>query len=197
MPMILAVLFDLDGVLVDTYEVWAQLTNTVAVHLGYPPVDRDTYHSSWGQGIEADVATFYPRHTVEEVRRLYGRFYDDHLKYLRVMEGAPETLTALALPKAVITNSPAALAHRALEIARLQPHFQTVVGSDEVPRSKPAPDMVFEACRRLGIRTVDALVVGDSRYDEEAARAAGASFVRFRSFAELGRQRPFTSSRPA
>jgi len=180
-----AVLFDLDGVLVDTYEVWLHLLGDVARRLGYPPIPPDEYRKSWGQGIEVDVEQFFPRHGVEEIRRLYAGLYGDHLGHLRVMEGAREYLGALALPRAVITNSPMALARRALEAVRLWDCFQTVVGCDDVARSKPAPDMVFEACRRLRVVPADAVLVGDSCYDEEAARAAGAVFVQFRSFAEL------------
>jgi len=180
-----AVLFDLDGVLVDTYEVWLHLLNDVARRLGYPEIRRDAYHESWGQGIEVDVGNFYPRHTVEQIREEYSLRYGDHLGHLKVMEGAEAALRGLALPKAVITNSPAALARRALSIAKLEGFFQTVVGCDEVAHSKPAPDMVLEACRRLGVRPEEALVVGDSRFDEGAARAAGVPFVWFRSFGEL------------
>ncbi len=180
-----AVLFDLDGVLVDTYEVWFFLLNDVAARLGYPAVDREAYRGAWGQGIEVDVAKFYPRHTVPEIRDHYAANYGDHLGRLKVMEGAHEALDAIRLPKAVITNSPTLLAQRALETGRLSRHFDTVVGSDQVPRSKPAPDMVLEACRRLGVGPAEALVVGDSRFDEGAAQAAGARFTWFRSFAEL------------
>jgi HAD superfamily hydrolase (TIGR01509 family) len=180
-----AVLFDLDGVLVDTYRVWEVLLNDVAQRLGYPPVSPEVYQKSWGQGIEVDVRKFYPRHTVEEIRREYSRYYGDHLHHLRVMEGAAQALGSLAVPKAVITNSPTDLARRALALARLETYFDAVVGCDQVARSKPEPDMVIEACRRLGVLPPEALVVGDSRFDEGAARAAGASFVWFTSFAEL------------
>ncbi len=183
--MIRAALFDLDGVLVDTWEVWAHLLDDVARRLGYPAISREDYRAGWGQGIEADVASFYPRHTVDEVRRLYEAHYEAHLPRLRVMEGAREALDRLTLPRAVVTNSTSALARRALAIAGLGPCFGVVVGSDEVARSKPAPDMVLEACRRLGQDPSASVVIGDSRYDEEAARAAGAAFIRFRSFADL------------
>jgi phosphoglycolate phosphatase len=180
-----AVLFDLDGVLVDTYEVWFHLLNEVASRLGYPAVDREAYRKSWGQGLEEDVRKFYPRHTVEQIREQYALYYGNHLERLTVMEGADAALAALRLPKAVITNSPTPLAERALRIARLYDRFDTVVASDQVPNSKPAPDMVFEACRRLGVAPAEALVVGDSRFDEGAAASAGARFLWFRSFAEL------------
>lgn len=180
-----ALLFDLDGVLVDTYEVWFHLLNDVARRLGYPPISRETYRLTWGQGVEEDVRRFYPRHTVPQIQAEYARLYGNHLPHLRVMEGADRALGLLSLPKAVITNSPTGVAQRALALAGLKRHFATVVGSDQVARSKPAPDMVLEACRRLEVSPPEAIVVGDSRFDQEAARAAGAAFILFRSFAEL------------
>lgn len=180
-----AILFDLDGVLVDTYELWVKLIEDVTRRLGYPDISRKIFETTWGQGIEQDIKTFFPRHTVEEIRGAYAEHYETYLPLMKVMEGADPAIRGMALPKAVITNSPAGLARLALKSARLLDHFREVVGSDDVAHSKPAPDVIFEACRRLGVAPERTVVVGDSRFDEEAARAAGAGFVFFRSFAEL------------
>jgi HAD superfamily hydrolase (TIGR01509 family) len=180
-----AILFDLDGVLVDTYEVWFQLLNEVARRNHYPPITREQYKTSWGQGLEVDLKLYYTRHTIEQLREEYDRWYGDFLHHLRVMEGADQALRSIALPKAVITNSPSGLARRALSLAKLESYFDTVVGSDQVAHSKPAPDGVLEACRRLGVQPEETIMVGDSRFDEGAARAAGAGFRWFTSFAEL------------
>ena len=183
--MLKAILFDLDGVLVDTYEVWFELLNEVARRHGYPPIGAEAYRKSWGQGIEVDVSLYYTRHTVAQIRDEYARYYGDFLHHLKVMEGADRTLRSLSQPKAVITNSPVGLARRALALAKLDGHFKTVVGCDEVSRSKPAPDGVLEACRRLGVSPAESLMIGDSRFDEGAAQAAGVPFRWFTSFAEL------------
>ena len=180
-----AVLFDLDGVLVDTYDLWFHLINTVARRLGCPPVPAEVYRPTFGQGLEADIDRFYPGFTVDQIRAQYDLYYDAHLVHLKAIEGAAAALRSIALPKAVITNSPTGAARLALRKVNLEGYFQTVVGSDQVAASKPAPDEVFEACRRLGVTPAEALVVGDSRFDEGAAKAAGAPFVWFRSFAEL------------
>lgn len=180
-----AILFDLDGVLVDTYEVWFQLLNEVARRHGYAPIDAEAYRKSWGQGIEVDVKLYYTRHTVEQIRDEYARYYGDFLHHLKVMEGADQALRSIRLPKAVITNSPTGLARKALSLANLESHFAAVVGCDEVARSKPAADGVIEACRRLGVSPADTILVGDSRFDEGAAQAAGIPFRWFTSFAEL------------
>jgi phosphoglycolate phosphatase/AHBA synthesis associated protein len=180
-----AILFDLDGVLVDTYDVWFFLLNQVTSQLGYPPITAEQYKDSWGQGIETDVKLYYTRHTVEQIRDEYAKYYGDHLHHLKVMDGADATLKSIGLPKAVITNSPTGLARRALGLAKLEHHFQTIVGCDEVANSKPAPDGILEACRRLGVKPQETIMIGDSRFDEGAAKAAGTGFRWFKSFASL------------
>lgn len=173
-----AVLFDLDGVLIDSYEVWFHLLASLAEELGYPPVEREAFRAGWGQGIEADVRRFYPRHTVGELEALYAARFEAHLSHLAVMEGVGEVFAALrrrGLPSAVITNTPASMA-RAL-VARAGATPDTVVGGTDVPRAKPAPDMVLEACARLGVEPAAAWVVGDTEFDRAAARAAGARFA--------------------
>lgn len=183
--MVKAILFDLDGVLVDSYEVWFHLLNAVAAKHLYAPITREMYKNSWGQGLEVDVKLYYTRHTVEQLRAEYDVLYPDYLHHMKVMEGAADTLKSITLPKAVITNSPGSLARIALSVAKLDGYLDTVVGSDEVPHSKPAPDGIFEACRRLGVQPAETIMVGDSKFDEGAAKAAGTGFRWFTSFATL------------
>lgn len=173
-----AVLFDLDGVLVDSYEVWLHVMNDVARELGYPPIPRETFHESWGQGIEEDQRRFFPRHGVPEIEARYDAAFPAHLAHLGVAEAVPEVfrrLEALALPSAVVTNTPAPLARTLVARARARP--DALVGGTDVPRPKPAPDMVLRACELLDAPPERALLVGDSRYDRDAARAAGVPFA--------------------
>ena len=85
-----AVLFDLDGVLIDSYEVWFHLLAALAAELGFADVAREGFRAGWGQGIEADVQRFYPRHSVQELEALYAARFSDHLRHLSVMEGVGE-----------------------------------------------------------------------------------------------------------
>ena len=173
-----AILFDLDGVLVDSYEVWLHLLQALAREHGYPPVSREVFHAGWGQGIQADVERFFPRHSVAELEALYAAGFAAQLGHLRVMDGVGEVFGALrerGLPSAVITNTPASMA-RAI-VARAGATPDVLVGGTDVARAKPAPDMVLLACDRLGVAPGASWVVGDTAYDLEAARAAGARFA--------------------
>jgi phosphoglycolate phosphatase/AHBA synthesis associated protein len=173
-----AVLFDLDGVLVDSYQVWFHLMNGAARDLGYPPISPEVFHSCWGQGIEADVEKFFDRHSVAEIETYYGGHFCDHLEHLGVVPEVPrvfETLRERSLRTAVITNTPAAIAWDVVNRTGGRPDL--LVGGTDVPLPKPAPDMVLRACELLEIAPGESLVVGDSRYDREAARAAGTLFA--------------------
>lgn len=177
-----AVLFDLDGVLIDSYRVWFHVLNGVATGQGYPAVSAEQFRATWGQGVEADVRSFFPRHTVPEVERLYDAEYPRHLAHLTVDPEAAPLLAALGsrgLGTAVVTNTPAPLTRRILAHGKLQ--ADVLVGGTDVPLPKPAPDMVLRACELLGVGPQEAILVGDSRYDREAARAAGVRFVGFRT----------------
>jgi HAD superfamily hydrolase (TIGR01509 family) len=175
-----AVLFDLDGVLVESYEVWFSLLRALTQELGYPALTREAFRAGWGQGIQADVETIFLRQTVPELERLYAERFGDHLAHLAVAAGVPETFAALrarGLASAVITNTPASMA-RAL-VARAGGTPDVLIGGTDVENAKPAPDMVLLACAKLGVAPGEAWVVGDTAYDRDAARAAGAGFAGF------------------
>jgi HAD superfamily hydrolase (TIGR01509 family) len=195
MPELRAVLFDLDGVLIESYEVWLSLLQALAAKLGYPPVTREAFAAGWGQGIQADVETIFTRQTVPELEQLYADHFEEHLDRLEVADGVADVFTAIrarGLRSAVITNTPAGMA-RAL-VARAGGTPDVLIGGTDVVEAKPAPDMVLLACRRLGVAPGAAIVVGDTEYDRKAAQAAGARFagvgidgeVRFARVAELG-----------
>jgi len=173
-----AVLFDLDGVLIDSFEVWFRLLGSIAADFGYPAISREVFRSGLGQGIEADVRRFFPRHTVPELERLYVERFSAHLAHLAVAEGVPALFAALrrrGVGTGVITNTPADLARSLVARAGATP--DVLVGGTDVARPKPAPDMVTHACAGLGVEPGSAWVVGDTAFDREAARGAGAHFA--------------------
>ena len=176
-----ALLFDLDGVLVESDEVWFRVLNGVAEELGYPAVSREEFLAADGQGIEADVERWYPKHSIETIERLYAQHFPRNLEHSAPMQGVPELFAELrerAIPTAVVTNTPNPIATWVVRHVGATP--DQVVGGTDVPHSKPSPDIVLEACRRLSVAAGAAWLLGDSRYDKEAAEAAGARFVGFR-----------------
>ena len=173
-----AVLFDMDGVLVDSFEAWVCLMNATALHFGFPPVGREQFRAVYGQPTEEDVRMFFPGRTVAEVEDFYDAHFGDYTQHVEGNPEAPGVLAALremGVGVAVITNTPSLLARRILDGLGLAP--DELVGGSDVPAPKPAPDMVLRACGLLGVVPEDALVVGDSAYDRQAAAAAGVRFA--------------------
>ena len=173
-----AILFDLDGVLIDSYWVWFHLLNHTARALGYPDISDDVYKATWGQSTTADRDRFFPRHEVSKVEAFYDAHYFEHLEHLRVPPEVPDVfarLKELELGSAVCTNTQSSLAVEIVKRAGATPTI--VVGGNDVPRGKPAPDMLLRACELLGVPVDAAWMIGDSHYDRDAARAAGMYFV--------------------
>lgn len=178
LPPPAAVLFDLDGVLLHSYWVWFHLLNDAAQSWGYPPIDKGAFDHGWGQSTEADRESFFPEQDVAEIEAFFKAHFMDHVEHMEVPDRVSDVfacLEALEIPSAVITNTQSNLATALVERAGASPNL--VVGANDVARPKPAPDIVLHAAARLGVDPRSSWVVGDSKYDREAAEAAGAHFV--------------------
>mgnify|MGYP006162045101 CR=1 FL=1 len=176
--MISAVLFDMDGVLVDSFNGWLALVNSAANHFGRAPISRDEFLKVYGQSTQLDVELFFPLQSVEEVDGYYETQLGILAENVKLMPGAKKTLekiTSRGIGTAVITNTGGGLARSIL--GKLELHPQYIVGGDEVVNAKPAPDMLVLACELLGVSTADVVMVGDSRFDVEAAFAAGVNSI--------------------
>lgn len=176
-----AVLFDLDGVLIDSSEAWFQVVGDAADRWNLPRISRERFHECFGQSVEDDVRTLFPTRTVQEVADFYERGFARQIDYIAVDPDAKQVLRELevrGVGTAIITNTPSALSRRIL--SRLGIGAKVMLGDGDVPHPKPAPDLVLEACRILEVEPASALVVGDTHYDREAAQAAGASFAGMR-----------------
>jgi HAD superfamily hydrolase (TIGR01509 family) len=185
-----AVLFDMDGVLVDSFEAWFRLMNHAARDLGYSPITRPQFHEIWGQGVDLDVKLFFTQHNVAEVESFYNRHFREYAQHIRVNSQAKfvfEELRKRGRGTAVITNTPSPIAREVLHHAGLQP--DVLIGGTDVPKGKPAPDMVFKALEQLGSSKEEAILVGDSHFDREAAASAGITFHHYdiQSEDELGK----------
>ena len=173
-----AILFDLDGVLIESYAVWFHLLNQTSRGLGYSGISEELYRLSWGQSTLADRDRFFPQHSVDEVERFYQEHYFEHLEHLVVPEEVPALFLELRekrIATAVVTNTQKSLATSIVAKAGATP--DVVVGGGDAPRSKPAPDPLLLAARLLNVPPKEAWMVGDTTFDRDAAREAGMWFV--------------------
>lgn len=175
-----AILFDLDGVLVDSMDAWHGAVAEAGVRFRGHAVTREEIAATFGQGTGADVEVFGLSCTPAELDAFYEAELPHHLAAVRVAPDARRVIEALAargLPRALVTNTVGSLARELVALAVPLELFGSLATADRVTCPKPDPDLVLLACTELGVDPRDAWLVGDSRYDQAAARAAGAFFV--------------------
>lgn len=186
-----AVVFDMDGLLLDTETLWHEAE-----------VELFTRHGSsfsWEDkmaviGTSFDQTAHYfgerlgasPEGGAALVREMLDIM---HARLQRQVEGRPGAVELVErlrgrIPLAVASNSPRMLVDTALATARLTGVFDAVVTSDDVVHGKPAPDIYLLACERVGVRPEDALALEDSPSGIAAAKAAGLACIGVPQFAE-------------
>lgn len=188
-PPLRAVIFDLDGTLLDSAPDLAFAANRMLAALGMPGRDCALLATFIGKGIprlveralagsldgEAEAAL------MARARPLYERFYEEESgRRTSVYPGVAEGLEMLqreGLPLACVTNKAERFTHALLADKGLAHFFAVVVGGDTLPRKKPDPLPFRHVCERLGVAAREALVVGDSRNDVAGARAAGCPVI--------------------
>ena len=181
-----AVLFDLDGTLIDTIPDLHAAVCAMLRDLGHPELSLEVVSHFVGRGVHslvkrslarsldaADDASPAPQEALERFRHHYTRENGRNAKlYPGVIEGL-DALKAIGVPMAVITNKPHAFTLPLLELTGLAGYFDVVVGGDVLPKVKPDPMALIWVCGRLGVSPADALLIGDSVNDFLAGRAAG------------------------
>jgi pyrophosphatase PpaX len=177
-PRPLALLFDLDGTLVDSVGlILASFRHACATTLGRVPADEE-----WIPGIGTPLpAQFRPFAESDEqldaLVRAYRAFQREHHDRLtREFVGTRETMALLherGHPTALVTSKIVELAERALRFTGLRDFIDVVVGADSTTRHKPHPEPVHVALERLGRAASQAVFVGDSPHDIAAGNSAG------------------------
>ncbi len=178
-----AVIFDMDGLLLDSEPLYRVTWQTAAAELGCP-IDDEFYTQFVGRGNDESERLLRERFSdafpLDEFRVRWRRDWDERLARapLPHKPGAAELLDlldALAIPKALATSTPRAIALRCL--GELAARFDAIACGDEVEHSKPAPDLFLLTAQRIGIAPEECLVLEDSEAGVRAARAAGMDVV--------------------
>ena len=175
-----AVLFDMDGVLVDTFEAWVAVLEVCRARRGLSPLGEEGVRATWGQGVRADCNTIFLGEDPALLAREYSDRFPEQISRVVPEEGVLGTVRAIrraGIRTAVVTNSPVFLARLIVDRIGLAWGFDCLTGGDEVSRGKPDPDIVLLTLRRLGAEAPRAVLVGDTRLDIEAARAAGVPVI--------------------
>ena len=171
-----AILFDMDGILVDSFESWLSALNESLVAFDHQPISRSQFQQRyWGHDLhDTLVAMGYSL----EIIPFCNATYKHHLDKVVMYPDVRSTLDQLVFyKKAVITNTPKICTEQILNKFELLPYFDVLVTIDDVARGKPFPDSILKACDLLGVLPHDVVVVGDTINDVQAGRTTGCTVI--------------------
>ena len=183
---VVAVVFDMDGVLVDTEHLWDEVREELTTEWGgrYTPEAQEAMMGmsslEWSRYLHETVGLREPPETInaEVVRRMLGRYEVD----LPVVPGAVEAVRRLderGFRLAVASSSNRELIDAVLRRLELAALFEATVSAEEVARGKPAPDVYVEAARRLEVPPARCAAIEDSASGIRAAAAAGMRVIAY------------------
>lgn len=176
-----AVLFDLDGTLIDSAPDLAGAANAMRISRQLAPLPLQLYRAHSGSGARGMLRVAFDAepgdHAFEDLKReFFDRYQDRLLQQTCPFDGVDRLLGALAangMSWGVVTNKGQRFT---LPLTQAMPLFvdaATVISGDTTPHTKPHPEPLLEAARRIGVPPTDCLYVGDDIRDIQAGRAAG------------------------
>ena len=181
--MIAAVVFDMDGLLIDSEQVWDDVREALARERGgrwHPGAQRDMMGMSSPEWSRYMHETIGLSESPEEINRIVvERMVERYAEGPPWIDGAVEAVRGAAalFTLGLASSSNRELIDRVLEAGGIAPLFAATVSSEEVARGKPAPDVYLEAARRVGVAAADCVAVEDSHNGIRSAKAAGMTCV--------------------
>ena len=178
-----AVVFDLDGVLLDSEQRWNEAKEALVREAGgrwrddAPATMMGMSAPEWSAYLRDELGV--PMATGDIDREVVRRMEDGYRASLPLLPGAERAVRALAgrWPLGLASSSNREIIDLALELAAFGDAFAVTVSSEEVPRGKPAPDVYLEAARRLGVDPARCVAIEDSSNGIRSARAAGLAVI--------------------
>jgi len=180
-----AVIFDIDGTIVDNMHLHAEAFAVFAGRHGLPALTKDDRARLDGRRNSEIFPILFKREVAcdewvayeQEKEGLYRELSKGRLSPMKGLLELIDRLRGDRIPMALATSAPKANVVHTLAELDLASAFPVIVRGDEVARGKPAPDVFIEAARRLGVDPADCLVFEDAPMGVEAAKAAGMSVV--------------------
>jgi pyrophosphatase PpaX len=170
-----AILFDMDGVLVDSENAWFYMYNDALVDLGFDKISRGKFKKIFGSPIEDDLKTYFKGKTEKQLVNAYKKSFEQRKGFFELNKGVKKLLKKLrskSLKLAVISNSTDFIVNGLLNFHGIKNYFDAVLTMEDVKNRKPNPDIIIKACKKLKVSPKESIIVGDSKYDIIAGKRA-------------------------
>ncbi len=169
--MLKAVIFDMDGVLLDSFEAWYKLNSVLLLRMGKKEITQEAfYKNQWGVPLEK-----------KEIEALKNdqKSIETFARSIKIFDGSLLTLDKLKCDYKIglVTSTPRILVDVVLEHSDMIQYFDAIIALEDAKNPKPAPDGVLQACKLLGVKPDEAIFLGDLPVDVEAGKAAGVKTI--------------------
>lgn len=181
--MVKAVIFDIDGTLLDSFEANLKFFQDLMARAGYAPLTREQYSRMYHLNMRDVIRTLTAPSSEDEITRIgelgRSREVEYSLELLRMPEHAEETIKALdeKYLLGIATSRLRDNVYEVPELAALRQYFRATVGYEDTLNHKPDPEPLVLAARQLGVEPRESVYVGDAETDVQAARAAGMKII--------------------
>lgn len=176
-----AILFDLDGVIIDSFNAWFKIFNKTRKHYKLTEVSEQEFEKKiWGTCFENSTKKYFKGIELEEITKFYFSRIEEFKSNTKLNENVKETLEKIkqkGIKTAIVSNTNQKSVSEILKHHKLSRFFDTILGGDSVEHGKPAPDSLLEACKQLGVKTSESIMVGDTFNDKGAAKNANVFFI--------------------
>lgn len=172
-----AILFDMDGVLIDSLKAWWKAINLALDLAHYPQISikKFTQHI-WGNDFQESMKYLEIHEDIFSKNKEWVPIY---LNHITLSENTLIILSELykKYPLGIITNTQHHITDLVLEKFNLQSFFSTIVCADDVKKGKPSPDMILKTCDLLDVSVSEVIAIGDTKKDLLACEKAGCLMI--------------------
>ncbi len=171
-----AILFDMDGVLVDSIDSWWKALNHALKTFNMPKISKQIFFEKyWGHDLYENLKK---NNLPLKVGNFCNNIYGEHLDGIKIFPYTIEVLEKLSnYQKCIITNTPFECTKKILKTFDITKYFDLIFTSDDVKYSKPHPEIVLLACKKLKVKPKDVILIGDTESDIKAGHAAGCKVI--------------------
>ena len=169
-----AILFDMDGVLIDSLDSWWNALNQALKAFNHKEIRKNEFiNKYWGHDLRDNLKKM---RLDPNIGNFCNTIYSENLDTIKIYNDTKTTLQKLnKYIKAIITNTPKDCTKQILKKFNIETFFSLIITSDEVQKAKPDPEIIYKACESLHVSPENVLLIGDTKSDIQAGKASGCS----------------------
>lgn len=174
------IIFDLDGVLIDSFLAWHKLLNYALKSFNKKTLSKKEFEKFWGQGMEKDIEILLPEITLNDLQKFYENNFIKFSNYVKIFPEAKFVLKKIKEKNILISiasNSAPKIIDYSIRATKIDGFIDYYVGASNSIKGKPEPDILLKILEHLKLKNEEVIFVGDSPFDIEAGKKANIKTV--------------------